>query len=139
MANDDLQPGLDEVLQAEEPTHEPPVTVVVAGPVRVQTLPQKSGSTKTVALAAAGATVFPIRVLQADHRRARATILAIGGAMRIAFNSASKETPATMALWPANVAYAHLGDDEIWVAADTTAITVSVLVGKWAVGEDGGS
>lgn len=137
----DFQPDLDEVMQAEEhgTNEELPVTVVVTGVVRTQTLPEKSGTTKTVTLVAAGAGVTPVRIMQADHRRARVTLIAIGGAMRFAFNTASKEDPARMALWPANVPYVHLGDDEIWVAADTVAITVSVAGGRWATGEDGGS
>lgn len=137
--NTDLQPDLDEVLQAEEHGTEPPVTVVVSGVVRSQELPQKQGTTKTVTLPAAGAGVVPVRILQANHRRARVVLLAIGGAIRIAFNAASKEDPARMALWPANVPYIHLGDDDVYVSADTTTCTVSVLSSHWAVGEDGGS
>lgn len=135
----DLQPDLDEVLQAEEhgPNEEIPVAVVVEGVVRTQTLPQKSGSTKTVPIAAAGAR--PVKVLSADHRRARTQLMAIGGAFRFAFNVGSKEDPSTMALWPANTAMTHLGDDEIWVIAETVAITLSVVTGRWAVGDDGGS
>jgi hypothetical protein len=140
----DLQPDLDEVQQAEEHgvNTEAPVEVAVTGVVRTQALPEKQGSTKTVACAAAASAAVtgpPVRVLSHDHRRARVVLLAVGGAMRVAFNTASKESPATMALWPANVVFTHLGDDEVWVAADTTAITVSVVGGNWAVGEDGGS
>jgi hypothetical protein len=64
-------------------------------------------------------------------------LIAIGGNMRVAFNKASKEDPSTMALWPATVPFVHLGDDEIWVLADTVPITVSFIAGRWAVGEDG--
>jgi hypothetical protein len=113
------------------------MAVVVMGPVRNQALPEKAGTTKTVAIPAAGAGVIPVKVLQSNHRRARAVILSIGGAMRFAFNNAAKEDFSRMALWPANVPYTHLGDDEVWVAADTVAITVSVATGNWAVGEDG--
>lgn len=136
MPNTDLQPELEEVLQEEAaPVHEyAPTPVTVQGPVRVQTLPQKSGQTKTVTV---GTT--PVRILQGDHRRARANILAIGGNMLFAFNMASAQDPSRMCLWPANVAYTHLGDDEIWVAAVTGTITVSIATGRWAVGEDGGS
>lgn len=139
MSNHDLQPDLDEVLQAEVigPNLEAPVNVAVTGVVRSQSLPEKTGTTKTVALLAAPAS--PIRVLQANHRRARTVLLATGGSMRFAFNAASKESPDRMALWPAGVPYVHLGDDEVWVSADTTAITVTVIAGHWAAGEDGGS
>lgn len=137
----DLQPDLDEVLQAEEEgvNEESPVSVAVCGVVRTQLLPEKASATKTVSLLAAGVGVQPVRILQSDHRRARVTLLALGGSMRFGFNSGSKENPDRMALWPAGVPYVHLGDDEVWVAADTTAITVSVVNGRWAVGEDGGS
>lgn len=137
----DLQPDLYEVLQAEEhgTNEEAPVTVAVTGVVRTQALPEKSGSTRTFSLAAAGAGVTPIRALKADHRRSRVTLMGIGGSWRFAFDPASKEDPARMALWPANVPYVHLGDDEIWIAADTLAVTVSVAAGRWATGEDGGS
>lgn len=136
MANTDLQPDLEEVLQEEAaPVYEgAPTAVYVCGPVRVQTLPQKSGQTKTVTV---GTTA--VRVLQGDHRRARAQLLAIGGNMMVAFNLASSGDTGRMCLWPANVAFTHLGDDEIWVAAVTGTITVSVATGRWAVGEDGGS
>lgn len=134
--NSDLQPDLDEVLQAEvAPVHEgAPTPVVVIGPVRTQTMPEKAGATKTVTVG-----ITPVKILQADHRRARTTILAIGGTMMFAFNSASKEDSSKMALWPANVAFTHLGDDEIWVMAVAGTITVSVATGRWATGEDGGS
>jgi len=141
MGNNDLQPDLDEVLQAERHgiSHDYPVPVAVEGVVRTQDLPQKSGTTKTVSLAAAGVGVTPVRVLKANHRRARVVLLAIGGAMRFSFDPASKEDPSRMALWPANVPFTHLGDDDVFVAADTVAITVTVVAGHWAVGEDGGS
>lgn len=137
MANTDLQPELEEVLQEEviRPIYEgTPTAVAVCGPVRVQKLPAKSGQTKTVTV---GTT--PVRVLQGDHRRAYANLLAIGGNMLFAFNLASSGDPLRMCLWPANTMYPHLGDDEIWVAAVTGTITVSVATGRWAVGEDGGS
>lgn len=136
MPNVDLQPDLSEVLQEEiAPVHEGlPVPVRIVGPVRAQILPAKSSSTKTVAV---GTT--PIRILQANHRRSRILLMATGGAMRVAFNTASKETPASMALWPVNVPLELLGDDEVWVMGDAGNISVSLVASRWADGEDGGS
>lgn len=135
----DLQPDLGEVLQEEvDGTNEEiPVSVTVEGPVRVQNLPEKAGSTKTVLIAAVPAR--PVRVLQADHRRSRVVLMALDGSFCFAFNAASKETPATMAWWPPGVPYIHSGDDEVWISAFTTAVNVTVIAGRWAVGEDGGS
>jgi len=132
----DLQPDLEEVLQTEEHggNEEIPVTVVVSGVVRSQALPEKSGATKTIA----NVTTIPQKVLQADHRRARTTLLATGGSMRFAFNAASAQDPSRMALWPAGLPMIHLGDDEVWVAADAGTVSVTVISGRWAVGEDGG-
>lgn len=142
-ANDpDLQPELDEVYQVEpEMGREAPVGVAVVGPVRTQALPLKAMATRTVPI-----TTTPVKVLQADHRRASATLMAIGQNMLVAFNTASASDPlavgatsSRMALWPQNVPFEITGDTEVWVASATGTATLTVITGMWATGEDGRS
>lgn len=136
-ANDpDLQPEAEEVYQVEgDVLTEKPVAVTVTGPVRVQALPTKAMATqnRSVGVLSGQAT----RVLQADHRRASATLVSVGQNMLVAFNLATASDATRMALWPANVPLTVTGDTDVYVAAATGTTTVSVISSLWATGEDG--
>jgi hypothetical protein len=128
----ELQPDELAVLQAE-PAYEPPVSVTVAHvstPVRTQALPRESAATRTRTV-----TTTALRLLAADPRRASATIIASGGNILIAFSMASAADPSTMALWPAATPYTLTADTELYVAASTGTVTVSVITEYWAAGE----
>jgi len=125
----ELQPEDIEVLQ-NEPGDEPAVLVKVESPVRVQNLPRKAGATKTWNL-----TTTPTRVLAADHRRASATLLAIGGNVLVALSSAAKESAQSSALWPQNVPLTIGADSEIYAATVTGTATLTVITELWATGE----
>lgn len=125
-----LQPELGEVLQAE-PEDRPEIEVCVRdvhGPVRTQALPRKAATAfnKTVAADA----VQPAMILRADHYRGQATLIS-DAAMRVSFNDPSE----TFAIWPADLPLVITAVADIYVVGDAGAITVSVIVEKWAVGE----
>jgi len=128
----ELQPGELEVLQAE-PITDPPIRVKVTeidAPIRTQSLPRKSGGTRTRTI---GTTVG--KVLSADHRRAQATVISIGQNMLFALNSASAQDPSTMALWPQNVPYVLTADTELYVASATGTTSISIITEFWAAGD----
>lgn len=129
----DLQPDDLEVMQAEGDNGLAAVHVIVdevRGAVRVQPLPRKAGGTRT----RTGIPTTATLLLKADHRRASATIMSVGGAMLIAFSQASSQDPSMMAAWPANVPYMLTADTELWVAAQTGTIAVSIITESWATG-----
>lgn len=131
----DLQPDVTEVLQLEEPygdTHV--VDVNVCGPVRTQGLPRKGGATFTKTVGVLGSSPGAQNVLRADHRRAGALLVA-SAAFLVAFNDANVQSVDTMALIPANVLLPVGATVDVWVAAPTGTVAVSVLVEDWATGE----
>jgi hypothetical protein len=71
-------PDDDEVLQQEDPSGQH-VPVSVHGVVRVQELPRKAPSTKTIVVSNTSST----RILVADHRRASSRIVATGNPILI--------------------------------------------------------
>jgi hypothetical protein len=129
----DLQPDTDEVLQAEEPYRpEPSVLVHIDTPVRTTDLPYKAGATRTKA----NVGLTPVRILTADHRRARAVLMSIGQNMLYSFTGAAAGDPAgAMAQWPANVALTVFGATEVWVASVTGTTSISATTYLWATGE----
>jgi len=132
MTTNELQPDVEDVLQVEEPGGtEPVVKVEQQGPVRVQILPRKAASTKTVV---ANPLPSPFRILRPNPRRSSAYIVA-PAAFLVAFNNASAQDPSTMALWPANVALPVSADTDVYVAAPTGTVSVSAVVEYWATGE----
>lgn len=128
----DLQPEVDVVLQ-EEHYDDAAVKVCVESvksPVRTQELPHKAGATRTRTVGTA-----PVKLLAADHFRARATIVSIGQNMLFAFSNAATQDPSTMALWPAGVPYISLAATEVWVASATSTTSVSYASENWAAGD----
>lgn len=131
----DLQPDLPEVLQSEEPygdTHI--VKVEVCGPTRTQPLPRKGGATFTKTVGVLGATPGAANVLRADHRRAVAYLVAPTPFL-IAYNDANAQSVDTMATIPGNVLIPVSATVDVWVAAPSATVAVSVLVEDWATGE----
>lgn len=128
-----LQPDDLEVLQADTTGPEPTVRVDVASvetPVRTQELPRKGGTTRTRTVG-----LTPIRVLAADHKRAKAVIVSIGQNVLIALGREQAQDPSTMALWPQNVPYTATCVSEIWVASATATTSVSIISELWAAGD----
>lgn len=133
----DLQPEVADVLQEE---NDVPATVAVCiteqkSPVRTQALPRKGGATFTKVLG-----VTPTRVLFADHRRAKATIMAAGSAdvFLIAFTETAAQAESTMSLWNGRESYKHEATTDVWLsvpATPGTAVTVGVSTELWAEGE----
>jgi hypothetical protein len=132
----ELQPDTEDVLQVElEPIgKEPPVRVTVEGPTRTQELPHKAGAAFTRTLPASPAT--PTRLLRADHRRARAVLLALDQPVLIAFSGAAAADPTTMARWPANVSLVITTATDLYVASVSAAATVTLVTEMWAAGVD---
>lgn len=134
-SSNDLQPTVDEVLQAEvvDDVNAPvPVRVVGADvPVRTQDLPRKGGATRTRTVD----NVTWQRVLNADHRRAKATVVSIGQNILIALNSAGTQVDASASLWPQLEPFYLTAATELWVKAVTATTSVSVTTELWAMGE----
>jgi len=124
-----LQPDVEEVLQAEpEPLMTIPVCVnEVRSPVRTQALPRKGGSTQTKSV-----STTPIRVLTADPFRAEATFIAHGDDMQIAFTQTAAQADSSMAFWPQNVPFHCTANVEIWVSANASNATISIITERWA-------
>ena len=130
----DLQPDVSEVLQAEEPygdTHT--VEVEVCGPVRTQPLPRKGGATFTKTVGVLGSVPGALNVLRADHRRAVAYLVA-SAPFLVAYNDANAQSVDTMATIPANVVFPVSATVDVWIAAPSGTVAVSVLVEDWATG-----
>jgi hypothetical protein len=128
----ELQPDVDEVLQAEpdEGLTAIPVRVEeVRGPVRTQALPRKGGATRTRLI---GPNAY--RILPADPHRARVTLLSTEGAFRFAFTEAGASEESTMALWPAGLPYEVTARTDVWVRAVDAAATLTVVTENWAEG-----
>lgn len=132
MTTDDasLQPELAEVLQ-QEPEDNPKIEVCVRdvhGPVRTQALPRKAATAFQKAI---GASVLqPAMILRADHYRGQATLIADAD-LRVSFNDPSEP----YAVWPADLPLVITASADIYVRGDSGAVTVNVIVEKWATGE----
>lgn len=126
-----LQPEESVVLQQEavELGTIPVCVQDVHGPVRVQVLPRKGGSTRTIPL-----TTTPKRILRADHWRASALLIA-DAEVYYAFSMASAQDLTTMARLPSGVFVAITADVEVWVRATTGTAGLSVTTENWAEGE----
>lgn len=125
---DDINPDKDDVLQVEDPDPQA-VEVRIVGPAKVQQLPHKGGSTRTRTI---GTT--PVRMLSADHRRARAVLMSVGANALFALGKEQAADPSTMALWPQNVSFVVTTDTEVWAAAATGTTSMSVMTELWAEG-----
>jgi len=128
--DDELQPDKDEVLQVEDLPPTESVPVRVEGQVRVTVLPNRGGTTFTRTL-----DTSPKRMVAADHRRRKATLMSIGANARFALSAASAAGSDRMALWPQNVPYIVESDTEIWACADTGTTQVSITTELWAEGD----
>lgn len=126
----DLQPDELEALQAEATTVQPAVIVKHEGPVRIQELPRKSAGSRTRTV-----TTTMTKLLSADHRRAKAVLIATGNPIYIAFSNASAQDPSTCGIWPVGVPYTLTADSELWVGSTTATAVVSIFTEFWATGE----
>jgi hypothetical protein len=132
----DFQPDTEEVLQMEPEGKGPVVDVTVSGPVRTQELPRRAGATFTRTVGTLTGTTPAVRVLTADHKRARAVLMSVGQNMLVAFNQGSAQDASRMILWPANSAFVVTTATEVWVAAATGTTSIGVATELWATGSD---
>lgn len=131
----DMQPDTDEVLQAEAPESYQAIPVCVnevKGPVRVQILPHKGGSTRTRTV-----TTTPVRLLTADHRRAYARLrtLVLAEGIAYAFSETAAQDLAGMSELPGLEVETLTATTELWVRALTGTTRVSLTTARWAEGE----
>lgn len=128
----EMQPDTQEVLQVEPgPLTTVPVSVCeILAPVRTQALPRRDATSSTKAV-----TTAPLQVLWADPFRACAQITSFTGDMLVSFNSASASSPYTSAQWPVGKPLTVTATCDVWVAAATGSISVSVITERWATGD----
>lgn len=129
----DLQPDVSEVIQ-EEPEAEystPIVDVAVCGPVRTQQLPRKAGGTKTVTLDA----ITPKHILTADHRRGMAYLVSHTEDFMLAYSKTSSTDDESMARIPKNILFPVGATVDVYVKAQATTTTLSVVQEGWAAGD----
>lgn len=125
---DDINPDKDDVLQVEDPDPQA-VEVRIVGPAKVQQLPHKGGATRTRII-----STTPVKLLSADHRRARAVLMSVGTNVLYALGKEQAVDPSTMALWPQNVPYVVTADTEVWAVAVVGPTSVSITTEMWAEG-----
>lgn len=130
----DLQPDLDEVLQAQG-DDSPAVNVVVSdikSPVRTQELPRRGGATRTYTMTS---TSQPRRVASNNPRRASITLVCYGGDMYVSYGQQGSQDPTTMARWPESVPLMLTSTQSVFVQALTGTITLSTIIEMWATEE----
>lgn len=127
----DLSPDNDDLLQEEEhPVAMTPIPVVVEGPTRVVELPGTNliMDQRDVDNTAGNAQ----RIFGKDPRRKSLTLIASGGAIRVATSQAVC-VPGSGAIIPVGVPLRITASTEVWVAASSgSATTVSYVAEQWA-------
>lgn len=133
MSDIELQPDATEVIQEEAPEYVSAIEVCVKDvkvPVRVQELPRKLATSRTLTI-----TTTPAKILRADHWRASARITSFDEDVYIAFNEASAQDTSTMARWAADVPYTHTATTEVWIRSLQNTSEISVITERWATGD----
>lgn len=133
MSEPELQPDVSDVLQEEAPDQLTAIPVCVVehkAPVRVQLLPDKTGSTQTRTV-----STTPKSYLRADHRRGRAVLMSMDQNIRIAFSEAAAQDDSSMSLWPKLVPFEVPAAVEVWVKSTTETTSVSFTTFGWAAGQ----
>lgn len=128
----DNQPDIDDVLQSELPA-EPALPVVVTTPIRTHELPHKAGAAHTFSVG----TGVSVKILPADHRRARAVITAVSNPILLSFVSvaAADGTTATFPL-AVGALFTFTADTSLFAIAQTGVASVGILTELWAAGDD---
>lgn len=136
MSDIELQPDTREVLQEEAPdaVGEPGVIRVCIqdahSPLRVQMLPRKGATSRTLSV---GAT--PYQVAWANPRRGRLVLMAMDQNLLVAFSQASAQDDSTMGVWPKLVPLEITATVDVWVRAATSTTALSITAEFWAEGE----
>lgn len=132
MSDWDEEPSVPEVLQMDprDAGTDPPVYVIIRGPVRAQEVPAKANGGK-------GWTVSDTdspHVLRADPHRSRALVCSI--AQPFKFASTQAELGGQCAVWPAGVPLELKAVDDLYVQCATAgqSDTISVWQERWAEG-----
>lgn len=129
----DLQPELDEVLQAQGDDSAVSVTVTdIKSPVRTQELPRRGGATRSYTLAAGA---VPRRVAANNPRRASIILIAYGGDVYVSYGQQGSQDTMTQARWPAGVPLMLTSTQSVFVTPVTVAITLSTITEMWATEE----
>lgn len=130
MSDFEEEPDTRDVLQVEEPDTwvEPPVVVMIRGPIRAQELPAKANGSK-------GHQVSDLdtrRILTADPHRSRALVISL--AQPFKFAGTQGELFGQCAVWPAATPLEIKAVDELWVQCATAATTdtISIFQERWA-------
>lgn len=121
-----LEPDLDEVLQAEAPLGCIPVRI--EGVVRNQPMPTKDRSAKTLTV---DATKF-VALLTADPYRASADITSFDQDMILAYQRNAQVGDANTERVPKGIPKRITARTEVWVAAYTSTTSISVGQERWA-------
>jgi hypothetical protein len=126
----DEEPDVRDVLQVQQPDTwaEPPVYVIIRGPIRAQEVPAKANGSKGYQVSDAMTT----RVLTADPHRSRALVVSLAQPFR--FAGTQGELGGQCAVWPAATPLEIKAVDELWVQCATAATTdtISVFQEHWA-------
>lgn len=132
----ELQPDVDTVLQVEEPYGDQHVVKVeVCAPVRTQRLPTKAATAFTKL--SVGTFTDPRgqqRLLRADHRRARATIIGVSD-FWMAFSQANAGQNTTCVFCPGKVPIIVEAVTDIFVSSTAGFVDISCMTESWATGE----
>ncbi|MER6059472.1 hypothetical protein [Streptomyces albidoflavus] len=124
--HDDTIPDADDLLQEEEvPAKMTAIPVVVEGPARVQLLPTRSAGMRSWPLTADQV----VRVLDADPRRRRAVLQAVGGAVRLGTSQAAARVGAQIA---EGTLLTLTTCDEVWATAALADTELSIINEQWA-------
>lgn len=124
-----MEPENDDLYQ-DEPTSMPmtPIPIVAEGPVRVQLLPARSAGMRTWDLVDGVA----VRILDADPRRRRAILQAVGASYRLGSTQATAGITGAGAQFTDGVVLELTTADEVWAAGAGGATVLSVLNEQWA-------
>lgn len=128
----DEEPSVPEVLQMQSPDtgNEPPVYVVIRGPIRAQELPAKANGSKGWQVS----DTDRVHVLRADPHRSRALVVSLVQPFKFAGTEA--ELTGQCAVWPAATPLEIKAVDDLYVQCATAAQTdtISVFQERWAEG-----
>lgn len=121
-------PAVADVLQAETGLPDNPIPVEVQGSVRTNELPSETGGifTRTVAISP------NVPLLKADKRRKCATVMPIGGDIRLGSTQNEAATDGAGGVWPNGVPLLYASGSELWAAGIGASRPVTVIVENWA-------
>ncbi len=124
-----VEPEFDESHAEIQQRLDPPIDAIpvyVTRTVRTRDVPPVASGILTFELDA----LTPIRLLTADKRRIRATIIAFTN--NIELGTTASQALNNGATWPNLGPLVWAGPDELWAIAATATATVTVIIDQWA-------